>query len=121
MIDRICEYRVRRIVDYLAQETKITKELTTFQTNVFYSYRNIVMLAKRMQKRGARHVENTSAIRKTYETLVILGKLGQQFLTFCCPCILQYIWQSLIPTVTNHEHQYGLTITEAVLIQFCLS
>jgi hypothetical protein len=28
---------------------------------------------------------------------------------------------SLIPTVTSHGHQYGLTITEAELIQFCLS
>jgi hypothetical protein len=27
----------------------------------------------------------------------------------------------LIPTVTSHGHQYGLTITEAVLIQFFLS
>jgi hypothetical protein len=27
----------------------------------------------------------------------------------------------LIPIVTSHGHQYGLTITEAVLTQFCLS
>jgi hypothetical protein len=27
----------------------------------------------------------------------------------------------LILTVSSHGHQYGLTITEAVLIQFCLS
>jgi hypothetical protein len=33
------------------------------------------MLAKRERKRGARHVENTNAIRKAYETLALLGKL----------------------------------------------
>jgi hypothetical protein len=31
------------------------------------------------------------------------------------------VGMSLIPTVTSHGHQYGLTITEAVLIQICLS
>jgi hypothetical protein len=29
--------------------------------------------------------------------------------------------ESLITIVTSHGHQYGLTITEAVLTQFCLS
>jgi hypothetical protein len=29
-------------------------------------------------------------------------------------------FKSLIPTVTSHAHQYELTITEAVLKQFCL-